>query len=294
MWPQGYAAADRHASGTTGPELGYLDRSDGDAPYNPAYHPFSWRAWQDFGAGAMGDMGCHVMDAAFAVLKLGDPTSVHGIRPGSTFVASRRLAVWEARRATTTAIRRRSIIHLSFPARGDMPPVKLHWYDGGLLPERPDDLEPERRLPSRALSSSATRARCGARRIPRARGSSPRRSMPSFTRPPKTLPRVPGGRERTREELARRDPQSRAGGLELRLRRTVQRGRPAGQRVAALPGQRLMWDAHEHEGHQHVGRQPVRPAQLPERVDARQLKPTGYTGCGLRTTGQTRPVASSP
>ena len=40
-----------------------------------------------------------------------------------------------------------SIIHLSFPARGNMPPVKLHWYDGGLLPERPDDLEPERKLP---------------------------------------------------------------------------------------------------------------------------------------------------
>ena len=40
-----------------------------------------------------------------------------------------------------------SVIHLSFPERGEMPPVKLHWYDGGILPERPDDLEPERNLP---------------------------------------------------------------------------------------------------------------------------------------------------
>ena len=45
-------------------------------PYHPAYHPFSWRAWQDFGAGALGDMACHVMDAAYSTLQLGYPTSV--------------------------------------------------------------------------------------------------------------------------------------------------------------------------------------------------------------------------
>jgi len=45
-------------------------------PYNPAYLPFNWRAWIDFGAGALGDMGCHVMDAAFWSLKLKYPVSV--------------------------------------------------------------------------------------------------------------------------------------------------------------------------------------------------------------------------
>ena len=45
-------------------------------PYHPTYHPTAWRAWWDFGCGALGDMACHVMDAAYQVLKLGYPTSV--------------------------------------------------------------------------------------------------------------------------------------------------------------------------------------------------------------------------
>ena len=45
-------------------------------PYHTAYHPFSWRAWWDFGAGALGDMACHVMDASYSTLHLGYPTSI--------------------------------------------------------------------------------------------------------------------------------------------------------------------------------------------------------------------------
>ena len=117
-------------------------------PYNPTYHPFGWRAWQDFGAGAMGDMGCHVMDAAFQVLKLGAPTSVIASMGCNVIRVPNGLGVLENRRVQyDDSYPPSSVIHLAFPARGNMPPVKLHWYDGGILPERPDDLEPERRMP---------------------------------------------------------------------------------------------------------------------------------------------------
>ncbi|MBW8017171.1 MAG: Gfo/Idh/MocA family oxidoreductase [Planctomycetes bacterium] len=93
-------------------------------PYNRAYHPFSWRGWWDFGTGALGDIGCHRLDPIFRALKLGYPTSVQ---------------------AESTLVNREtypsgSIVTYEFPARGDMPPVKVTWYDGGLRPERPAEL----------------------------------------------------------------------------------------------------------------------------------------------------------
>jgi len=99
-------------------------------PYHPAYHPFSWRGWWDFGTGAIGDMGAHILDQPFWALNLGAPTTVE---------------------ATSTEVKKEtypigSCVRYMFPARGKMPPVKLLWFDGGLRPPRPDDLEPGRRL----------------------------------------------------------------------------------------------------------------------------------------------------
>ncbi|NIA13124.1 MAG: Gfo/Idh/MocA family oxidoreductase [Nitrospiraceae bacterium] len=91
-------------------------------PYNPAYVPWSWRAWWDFGCGALGDMACHIMDPAFTSLKLGYPTSVEATSEGNSEESG---PIW-------------SIIHYEFPARGDMAPVDVYWYDGGKKPPRPD------------------------------------------------------------------------------------------------------------------------------------------------------------
>ena len=90
-------------------------------PYHPAYVPRDWRGWWDFGTGALGDMGCHTIDAAFWALKLGHPASVEASYVGGNDETGP-LA---------------SIIYYQFPARGDMPPVKLTWYDGGLRPPMP-------------------------------------------------------------------------------------------------------------------------------------------------------------
>ena len=101
-----------------------------ERPYHPAYAPFRWRGWWDFGSGGLGDMGIHNLAPVFSALKLGAPESVQA---SSTPVFPETVPV-------------AAMVHYQFPARDDLPPVKLHWYDGGMLPERPDELEENRRL----------------------------------------------------------------------------------------------------------------------------------------------------
>ena len=92
-------------------------------PYHPAYHPFSWRGWVDFGVSAIGDMGAHLIDQPFWALGLGYPTSIISTSTpwggGASNPASYPLAM-------TT--------RYEFGSRGSMPPVSLTWYDGGLTP----------------------------------------------------------------------------------------------------------------------------------------------------------------
>jgi len=95
--------------------------------YHPIYHPFNWRGWVDWGVGAIGDMGAHLIDHSMWALNLGFPTSVQTISTpfnGASYPL-----------ATQT--------FYDFPARGSMPPVRLTWYDGGLLPPKPEELGDE-------------------------------------------------------------------------------------------------------------------------------------------------------
>jgi predicted dehydrogenase len=124
-WPQG---VDRPKDTPPVPKTLEWDLWLGPAPerpYNPIYVPFRWRGWWDFGTGALGDIGCHAFDPVFRALKLGAPLSVE---------------------ASSTRVNREtyplaSMVTYQFPARGEMPPVKLTWYDGGLRPPRPEELE---------------------------------------------------------------------------------------------------------------------------------------------------------
>ena len=95
--------------------------------YHPIYHPFNWRGWVDWGQGALGDMGAHLIDHPFWSLKLGLPTVIETKSTpfnGASFPL-----------ATST--------YYEFPARGSMPAVKLTWYDGGLTPPKPDEIGDE-------------------------------------------------------------------------------------------------------------------------------------------------------
>ncbi len=99
----------------------------GPAPhvdYHPLYHPFNWRGWVDWGVGAIGDMGAHLIDHSVWALDLGFPTTIETVATPFNRVCFPH--------ATTT--------FYEFPARGNKPAVKLTWYDGGLLPPKPVEL----------------------------------------------------------------------------------------------------------------------------------------------------------
>lgn len=157
----------------------------GPAPeraFNHAYLPFVWRAWSDFGCGALGDMGCYSFDTIFRVLRLEAPASVEA---SST-----------ERYAETYPLA--SIVRYDFPARGDMPPVKFTWYDGGLKPPRPEELEENRRFRGEDEEEDEGLLFVGERgkilcdfngRNPKL---IPQSKMDSYEPPPKTLPRSPG------------------------------------------------------------------------------------------------------
>ena len=147
-------------------------------PYHPAYVPFSWRGWWDFGSGGLGDMGIHNLAPVFSALKLGAPTSVQS---SSTLVYKETLPL-------------ASTVHYEFPAREGMPAVKLHWYDGGIIPARPEELEDDREL-SREDGLIFVGGK-GKMYVEGWGGNSPRlipeAKMKTYKRPPKTLPRSIG------------------------------------------------------------------------------------------------------
>jgi len=169
-WPQG---VDRPKETPPVPETLDWDLWLGPAPnrpYHPAYLPFKWRGWWDFGTGAMGDIGCHALDPIFRALKLGAPTSVEGI---STLV-------------NTETYPLSSKIHYEFPARGDMPPVKVVWYDGGMRPPRPEELEDGRQVGSNGKLFIGDKGKMLSERI------IPESKMKEYGKPPEMIPRSPG------------------------------------------------------------------------------------------------------
>lgn len=107
----------------------HWDEWIGPAPfreYHDELHPLMWRSWWDFGDGSVGDWGCHNLDGPFTALKLSTPEKVEAVQQegGS-----------DERYPLVNSVR------WDFPARGDMPPVKVFWYDGyrGFDAEKKDD-----------------------------------------------------------------------------------------------------------------------------------------------------------
>jgi predicted dehydrogenase len=144
-WPQGCA---RPADTPSVPATLDWDLWLGPAPsrpYHPAYLPFKWRGWWDFGTGALGDIGCHAMDPVFRALKLGAPLSVQGASTRvneETYPLGSMVTYHFPARPATPQVINCHVSGLSGSAAGAlaMPPCKLVWYDGGLRPPRPEGL----------------------------------------------------------------------------------------------------------------------------------------------------------
>jgi predicted dehydrogenase len=113
-------------------------------PYHPAYHPSNWRTWWDFGSGTVGDMACHTLHAYFKALRLGAPATVYGhssIRHKGFFQFV----------STPECQSHANTVTWQFAARGDLPPLMVHWYDGGMKPHRPLELDTKVQLPDSGL-----------------------------------------------------------------------------------------------------------------------------------------------
>ncbi len=169
-WPQGI---DRPAEKPPVPDGLNWDLWLGPAPerpYHPAYTPFKWRGWWDFGTGALGDIGCHAMDSVFRALKLKAPVSFQAC---STHVNKETYPCG-------------SIVQYQFPERDGRPPVKLFWYDGGMKPMRPELLD------EGAAMDTNGKMYIGEKGIILDNRIYPKSRRDEYKEPPKTLPRSPG------------------------------------------------------------------------------------------------------
>jgi predicted dehydrogenase len=181
-WPQGI---ERPKETEPVPEGLDWDLWLGPAPergFHHAYLPFVWRGWDDFGCGALGDMGSYSFDTIFRVMKLDAPVSIEA-SSSERYEESYPIA---------------SIVRYNFAARGDMPPLKFVWYDGGLKPSRPEELEPNRAFRGEGEDQDEGLLFIGDRGniLCGFNGGHPQlipqSKMDSFQQPPKTLPRSPG------------------------------------------------------------------------------------------------------
>ncbi len=182
-WPQGNLKEPDHSKfiPVVPPTLDW-DLWQGVAPvraYDPAFMPFKWRGYWDYGTGALGDMGCHLLDGAHWALELDAPTHIEAVS-----------GMHNALTGPTS-----SIITFKFPARGKLAPLKLTWYDGGLIPPRPPELEDNRELPDNGTIIVGTKATALATVYYASIRILPESKMQEVTPtlPPKTLPRVEGG-----------------------------------------------------------------------------------------------------
>jgi predicted dehydrogenase len=154
-----------------------------ERPFHHAYVPFVWRGWYDFGCGALGDMGSYSFDTIFRVLKLEAPVSVEASST-DRYEETYPLA---------------SIVRYHFAPRGEMPAVDFTWYDGGLRPKMPEELDgadaeekgdDEDDHEGLLFVGDRGKILCGfsgarPKLIPQAK-------MGAYKQPPKTLPRSPG------------------------------------------------------------------------------------------------------
>ncbi len=187
VWPQGIPAPTGKFS--IPPELDW-DLWLGPArqmDYNPVYLPFNWRGWWEFGTGALGDMGCHILDPAFRILPISSPSEVEC----STST------VWEGffqEANYPESCPASSIIHLKYPRTDGKGIIKVTWMDGGLLPERPEELLPDEPMADEngGYIFEGTKGKMmGNYSIPPV--LLPTARMKEKTLPAPTLPRVPEG-----------------------------------------------------------------------------------------------------
>lgn len=158
-------------------------------PYHPAYTHAVFRGWIDFGSGALGDMGNYSFFQIWKILKLGAPTTVEAMASQYWAIIDH---LWK-KQTNTVSFPQASTVHFEFPAREGRPPVSVHWYDGGMRPPKPAELEEDGQdMPEEGMLFIGDKGKL----LGGFMGDNPRlipaRKMQSFAKPPETLPRPIG------------------------------------------------------------------------------------------------------
>ena len=246
FWPQGIERPKETEAVPDGLDWDKWLGPAPERPYNHAYLPFVWRGFADFGCGALGDMGSYSFDTIFRVLKLEAPVGVESSssdRYDDTYPLA-------------------SMTHYNFPARGDMPPVKFTWYDGGLRPERPEELEANRPFKNEKEGEDGEGMLFVGDRgkiLCTFNGGNPKiipqTKMDSYKQPPKTLPRSPGN-EREWLDACKGGKVKPGGNFEFEglVTETLLLGN-----VASRSGQKLTWDRSSLKVNSEVAQKFVQP-----------------------------------
>jgi predicted dehydrogenase len=135
VWPQGIAWPNEKPPVPEGLDWDLWLGTANYREYENNLVPFNWRGWWDYGTGALGDMACHIMEPGFSVLGLGYPVSAE------CSVSTRYIENWQRAYYPDSGPVSSHII-LSFKGKKGKPDIKLHWMDGGIQPERPEELLP--------------------------------------------------------------------------------------------------------------------------------------------------------
>ena len=245
VWPQG-VEVERPKETPPVPEGLDWDLWIGGAPfrpYHPAYLPGTWRAWCDFGTGALGDMGCHLLDAPFWALNLKYPTSVEGS------VSVYWHAEWKKTEPRNENYPRSSIVRYRFPARGDSPPVELTWWDGGLIPSRPEALEPDEPLGDgdggSVFIGDIGVLICGCYgRNPRV---FPQEKMRELPKRPQKIERVPGGLEGHEKNWVRACKEGKPASTPFDYAGPLSEMVLMGNLAVRFPNRQLLWNGEKME-----------------------------------------------
>ena len=188
VWPQGMA---KPTGNFTVPDKFKWDLWLGTAKYeefNPAYHPFNWRGWWAYGTGALGDMACHVMDPIYRILPILYPNEVECSVPNQF------TAAW-TEAGYIDSCQPASIIHLNYPRNDKKGNIKVTWMDGGLLPQRPEELLPDEPMGNwdGGVIFEGTKGKMMASCYGANPVLLPTKRMKDVTLPKQTLKRVPEG-----------------------------------------------------------------------------------------------------
>lgn len=245
VWPQGIEVG-RPAETPAVPESLDWDLWIGPAPmrpYHPTYHPNKWRAWWDFGTGSLGDLGCHILDVPFLSLKLKYPERVEGC------VSTYWEEFWKKTVPKNETFPRSTIVRYRFPAREGLPPVRLTWWDGGMMPPRPEELEPGRQMGDAdggvLFIGDKGKLMCGCygknpRLIPESR-------MKDFRPPEPSIPRIPHGLDGHEQDWIRSCKDGKPSSSHFDYSGPLSEMVLMGNLAVRYPGRELVWDGEKME-----------------------------------------------